>query len=99
MERALLQKAIELKDRAATQRQALAATAKGQQTLNRWVGTVGWSLNEYFIYGVCVRACACMCVWCVGRGVHVNSRFSQSYSSWRKQKRCGGGPLRSSGGR
>ena len=59
METALLQKAIELKDRAAAQRQALAATAKGQQTLNRWVGTVGWSLNEYFIYGVCVRACVC----------------------------------------
>ena len=45
VETALLQKAIELKDRAAAQRQALAATTKGQQTLNRWVGMVGWSLN------------------------------------------------------
>ena len=42
----------------------------------------------------CMHACAC-----VGRGVHVNSRFSQSYSSWKKQKKCGGGQLRSSAGR
>ena len=36
VETALLQKALELKDRAASQRQALAAAAReGQQTLNR----------------------------------------------------------------
>lgn len=109
-ETALLQKALELKDKAASQRQALAAAAReGQQTLNRWVHRSGMSswhfalTNEQTLVttekNIVEYLIVCVCV-CVGRrGLCMNSRSSQSYNSWRRLRRSGGEKLRSSGGR
>ena len=66
VEAALLEKALELKDRAAAQRQALAAAARGQQTLTRWVGVNGcrWLVVQPVSIGTteCSVFCVCVCV-------------------------------------